>query len=386
MSLNDQLVKIEITGNDFKGVYLKDTFHLFDGLKIIGKNELKKVDYLKVCFVLKFYHSNKTIKKTFYYKNVTGFQAARKALFDREIMKEEIAQNGLKQKKKSETLDFIYDSYMQTKKTSLSPQNIYSMSKSYDRWIKPSIGAFKVDRITTADIQKIVNKMLSLDYAPRSTLYLKQILRPCFNFAIGMNYCENNPAIKVEIPSFDNTVDFELSEDQRKKLYTEIKNYEIMKYRGIMLFLFIGRRLNEVLTLRWENINFENEEYTIIAKYSKIRRNQAYPLIDSLKKFLANFGIEKYGFVFKGVTTDHVSSSTLRPHWNKVLLRADIKKMRLHDTRHLLGNFLVNAGETLENIGPALGHGSVSVTKRYSKTNNDTKRRLLDIYSEGLEE
>jgi len=56
--------------------------------------------------------------------------------------------------------------------------------------------------------------------------------------------------------------------------------------------------------------------------------------------------------------------------------------MRIHDTRHLLGNTLVNRGESLENIGKLLGHSSVAVTRRYAKTTLDTADRLLNSYME----
>ena len=54
--------------------------------------------------------------------------------------------------------------------------------------------------------------------------------------------------------------------------------------------------------------------------------------------------------------------------------------MRIHDTRHLLGNTLVNNGESLENIGKVLGHSSTAVTKRYAKTTLETADRLLNSY------
>ena len=56
--------------------------------------------------------------------------------------------------------------------------------------------------------------------------------------------------------------------------------------------------------------------------------------------------------------------------------------MRIHDTRYLLGNNLVNGGESLENIGKLLGHSSVVVIRRYAKTNLNTADRLLNSYIE----
>ena len=184
----------------------------------------------------------------------------------------------------------------------------------------------------------------------------------------------------LNIPSFDNTVDFKLTDEKRIKLYEEIQKYEIPKYKGIMLFLYFGRRLNEVLTLQWQNIDFDHKTYIIEDKYSKIRRRQEYPLLKPLEEFLNEYGIHNAGYVFAGETTLHVTDNTFRKHWKTVTKKAGIEKMRIHDTRHLLGNTLVNRGESLENIGKVLGHSSVAITKRYAKTNLETADKLLNDY------
>ncbi|MEA3452343.1 MAG: tyrosine-type recombinase/integrase, partial [Bacteroidota bacterium] len=120
--------------------------------------------------------------------------------------------------------------------------------------------------------------------------------------------------------------------------------------------------------------------YTIEDTYSKIRRRQEYPLLKPLQDFLEECSSGKTGYIFKGEKTEHVTKNTFRHHWEKVIRNAGIENMRIHDTRHLLGNTLVNKGESLENIGKVLGHSSVAVTKRYAKTSLETADRLLNSY------
>ena len=237
-----------------------------------------------------------------------------------------------------------------------------------------------IDKIHSSDIQNIINKILRQGLKPRTAQTVKQILRPLFNYAIDVGIIIINPSIKVTLPSFDNTVDFQLTEEKRQKLYECINNYELDKYKGVMLFLYFGRRLNEALTLRWENIHFEQNTYVIEDKYSKIRRRQEYPLLMPLKEFLKSFSIQKCGFVFKGKKTEYITSNTFRQHWKNLLKNADIDNMRIHDTRHLIGNTMVNKGTSLEAIGKVLGHSSNAVTKRYSKTSLETAEKVLNEY------
>lgn len=380
MALQDKLVKISIENVDTKGLYYKDSADLFSSKKQLNKNDLKKIDYENIAIVLKFYFRHKQIKKTLTYTNLTGLQAVKKASMKRSELKDELEITGVLKKKDFKTLNELFNDYIEFKSKSLSKKNIYSTTKTYNKWIKNNIGEYEIKKIITSDIQNIVNDMLRQGLKPRTAQSIKQILRPVFTYGIDVGLVDVNPTIKINIPSFDNSIDFQLTDEKRIRLYEEINKYEPLKYRGIMLFLYFGRRLNEVLTLQWHNIDFERHIYTIEDQYSKIRRRQEYPLLEPLYDFLNVYEDNKIGFLFKGEMTVNVTKNTFRRHWNQVTKNAGIEKMRIHDTRHLLGNTLVNRGESLENIGKVLGHSSVAVTKRYAKTSLDTADRLLNNY------
>jgi site-specific recombinase XerD len=395
MALNDLLKKITVNGIDTKGLYYKDSSNLFSKREI-GRGDLNKINYQPITIVIKLYFRNKQIKKTIAYTNLTGLQAVKQATTERNILKAELEDKGVIVKKTFQSLNDLWEEYIEHKKTTLSPDNIYSMQTFYAKWIKKDIGDINISKIITSDLQAIVKKILTTPkkqslkqknegktkecYKPRTAKTVLDIMRPLFNYAIDQNIVQFNPAIKIEIPKFDNTVDFELSEEKRLKFFDEIQKYEILKYRGIMLFLYYGRRLNEALTLKWNSIYFDQNIYVVEAVCAKNRRRTEYPMPKVIADFLKEYGIKKDGFIFPGETTEHVTESTFRRHWKQVTQRAGIDSMRIHDTRHALGNTFINRGESLENIGKVLGHSSIAVTKRYAKTNLQTANRLLSDY------
>ena len=382
MALNDLLKKISIKNLDCKGIYFKDIGNIFKDKQTLDQKDISKLNYQNIDIVLKFYFRSKTIKKTLKYHNITGLDAIKKASITRSELKEDLETTGSIKRVSFKSLNELKENYFIFRGKSLSQENRYSQERSYDKWIKNKIGDLEINKILTADIQMIVNEILNQGKAPRTSQTIVQILRPIFNYAIDIELCEKNPAIKVNIPKFDNTVDFQLSDEKRKHLYSEILKYEPIQYRGIMLFLYFGRRQNEVLTLKWQNINLDQKTYVIEDIYSKIRKRQEYPLSKPLEEFLTEFGIQKIGYVFKGEKTPHITKNTFRGHWKKLLKNADIENMRIHDTRHLLGNTMVNKGFSLEAIGKSLGHSSTQVTKRYAKTSLNTANDLLNSYME----
>lgn len=396
MALNDSLKKITVDGIDTKGLYYKDTSNLFPKKKEIGRGDLNKINYQHINIVIKLYFRGRQPKRTKIYDEMTGLEAVKQAVKDRYALNDELQDKGILVKKTFKSLNDLWEDYIDHKKVMLDPDNIYSMQTFYNKWIAPRIGEMNATRIVTADLQSIVKTILTTYkeqskkdraagkprelYKPRTAKTVLDIMRPMYNYAIDQNIVQYNPAIKIEIPKFDNTVDFELSEEERLKLFDEIQKYEIMKYRGIMLFLYYGRRLNEALTLNWQSIHFDQNIYVVEAIYAKNSRRTQYPLPQTIAVFLKEYGIKKSGFVFPGENTKYVTRSTFRDHWEKVIQRAKIDSMRIHDTRHVLGNTFINRGESLENIGKVLGHSSVAVTRRYAKTSVKTVDRLLSDY------
>jgi len=382
MALNDLLIKVNIPSIDCKGIYFKDIGNIFKNKKELNKKDLDKIKYNYIVIVLKLWFRSKTTKRTLKFNDITGLAAVKKASIIRNELKDELESTGTLAKRDFKTLNELYKNYMIFKGTSLSTNTIYTNKKTYDKWIKEEIGDMEISKVTTFDIQPIVNRMLKEGKAPRTAQSIKQILRPIFNHAIDLEICDKNPAIKVNIPKFDNTVHFDLTDEKRKILYKEMKEYKHLKFRGIMLFLYEARRLNEVLTLKWENIFFDQKLYTVEYTHSKIRKQQTYRLSKTVEEFLILFGRHKRGYIFPGETTKHVTSSTFRNHWEKLLENAGIDKMRIHDTRHLYGTTLVNQGISKEIIAKQMGHSSTNVTARYSKVNIDTAEIGLNSYLE----
>jgi integrase len=190
-----------------------------------------------------------------------------------------------------------------------------------------------------------------------------------------------NPADLIQIPKFDNEVTVELSDEQVKELYELLFNYEIEPFRSMFIWLTHGRRLNEVLSLQWEDINFDNKTYTIKSENNKVRKPMTYKLSDELLTTLEQLGNQTKGYVFHALNdkTKKMNKGTIRNHWEKILKRLGVH-LRMHDLRHLIGGTLVSSGKTLEQVASVLGHTSTSVTKRYSKVREEVAAESLDDF------
>ena len=190
-----------------------------------------------------------------------------------------------------------------------------------------------------------------------------------------------NPAELIQIPKFNNEVSIDLADDKVNELYEALYNYPIEPFRSIFIWLSHGRRQNEILSLEWDDINFDNGTYTIKFENNKVRKPMTYKLTPELIATLEKFEVKKSKFIFHAQIdiNKKMSKETVRNHWNKILQQLDIK-IRMHDLRHLIGGILVSSGKTLEQVASVLGHTSTSVTKRYSKVREEVAAESLDDF------
>ena len=233
----------------------------------------------------------------------------------------------------------------------------------------------------------MVNEILEQGKSPRTAKSVKETMRPLFKQYLLQGIIKLNPADLLQIPKFNNEVSIDLPEEKVKELYEILYNYPIEPFRSIFIWLSHGRRQNEILSLQWQDINFDNNTYTIRFENNKVRKPMTYRLTSELQSTLEKIGVKEDGFIFHAQKdkSKKMSKDTVRNHWNKVLEQLGIK-IRMHDLRHLIGGTLVSSGKTLEQVASVLGHTSTSVTKRYSKVRQEVAAESLDEFFKRVRE
>jgi len=181
--------------------------------------------------------------------------------------------------------------------------------------------------------------------------------------------------------------------DDIAPLFKALHNYPIEPFRSIFTWLLHGRRLNEILSLEWSDINFKQGTYMIRAVNNKAKVDMTYILTPYLLKTLE--AKKKSGYVFPAINDSkkQMVQATLNNHWRKVRdavlgdwtlnkREATSDEFHLHDIRHLIGGALINNGTPDEITGAVLGHTRSSITSRYAdiqaSTANDALMKVLN--------
>lgn len=171
-----------------------------------------------------------------------------------------------------------------------------------------------------------------------------------------------------ELPRFFESLDSEPNDTIRDYIYVS---------------LFTGARKSNVLAMRWEEVNFERQEWLI--PETKNGESLRIHLVDLVLELLKT-RLEKYGrreWVFEGPgETGHLMEP--KAGWKRILDRAGIKDLRLHDLRRTLGSWQAATGANSYMIGRTLGHKTSQSTAVYARLNIDPVRDSVEKATQAM--
>ena len=142
--------------------------------------------------------------------------------------------------------------------------------------------------------------------------------------------------------------------------------------RAIRLLMLTGCRLDEILTLRWDDMDRTAGELRIRDGKTGPR---SVPLTPTVMDVLAAIPrAEGDPLVIAGGRPGPHTRSSIRDHWYRLRAKAGLEDVRIHDFRHSYASRALALGESLTMIGRLLGHTKVSTTARYAHLARDSEK------------
>ena len=149
----------------------------------------------------------------------------------------------------------------------------------------------------------------------------------------------------------------------------------------ILISLLTGARQANVLAMRWEQVNFDRATWTI--PETKTGDSHTVPLVAEASKILKARHVDLNPWVFPGNSkSGHFEDP--KKSWRRILERADIKDLRMHDLRRSLGSWQAATGANLSIIGKTLAHKNISTTAIYARLNIDPVRDAMDKATQAM--
>ena len=241
----------------------------------------------------------------------------------------------------------------------------------------PVLGNLKVADITHDDIDGIHRRITKRGKRYRANRIVA-LLSKMFALAIKKRWLSDNPAKGIE-----------RNQEQKRARYLSVLELDQLSEAlaahpdqrtadAIRLLLFTGARRGEVLSMTWDQIDFETGKWTKPGASTKQKTEHVVPLSAPALQLLAKMretSDSKYVFPGRGGVGHRTD---LKKPWPAICKAAGISGLQVHDLRHSHASMLAGAGYSLPVIGALLGHTQPSTTARYAHLADDRLRKATE--------
>ena len=255
----------------------------------------------------------------------------------------------------------------------------------YGNNLAKPLGKKRLSTIDRASIATIHSAITKAGY-PTKANRIKTMISSIFGWGISAGLCQVNPAAGIRL-NREYSRDRFIQRDEFPKLFQALADEQNGAMRDyFLLSLLTGARRSNVLAMQWKDVNLKSGEWYI--KETKNRVPQTITLSPEALTVLRNRirnrkPSEPTTFVFPG---DGSSGHLIEPKrsWKRILERADIDDLRIHDLRRTLGSWQAKTGASLVTIGKSLNHKSHNATMIYARLDTDTVRQSVNTATSAM--
>ena len=313
-----------------------------------------------------------------------------------------------------EVAQLWWESYQHTVK----PNTQDSVKRLLANHVIPLFGSYRLDKLTTPTIQRIVNQLALRANKREEGAFLhydkihalnKRILQ----YAVTMQIIDINPAREVILPRkikkgrnkvkhFNN---LELKqflsylEEANLAIYRNI--YEITLYKFL---LATGCRINEALALHWSDIDLHNATVNItktlnhLGEINSPKSEASYRTIDIdpqtievLKVYQKRQRQEAWKLgrtetvVFSDFIHKYPNNKTLSTRLNTRFKHAGVPDISFHGFRHTHATIMLYAGIEAKDLQYRLGHSNISMTlNTYVHATKEKAKTAVSFYEKAV--
>lgn len=281
------------------------------------------------------------------------------------------------------TLLKLFLLYFETYKFILSTSTYKSDLSLFNKHIKNTyLSDILINKLTFLHLQTYINYLIDSNYKIKTCKNILLKIKIVLDFAINLELINKNVALKVKLPKFDNKVIFNKDYETMKKIIKVFSDKNI-PHSLFFLFLLHGRRKNEILTLKWIDINFKNKAYVIRDNNNKIKLNMLYYMSDELfKRLQEHFLNTDFNSLNDYVLTNPYTKTRykdLKKTFIKILKKNNLEKIRIHDFRHLIASYSINyLNADINLVSNLLGHTNINTTTKYITINQKLSKNIIE--------
>lgn len=288
------------------------------------------------------------------------------------------------------TFEKIALMWMDTKEKGLNKKYAKQNRERMKQHVFPAIGALPITEITIPDIVRVVERIGNrgtIETAKR----MKQIIGQIFRYAAQRGLCDHNPAADLRdiLPSAEEKHHpcIPIAELPELLKAIESRQPDFSKYAMQLLALTFVRTA-EMIGGRWEEIDWNREEWHIPKERMKMKRPHVVPLskqaLNILKELQKLTGDKEHIFHSPASKSKHISNGTVLMALRRMGYQG---RMTGHGFRTLASTILNEKGYSPDVIERQLAHeDSDKIRSAYNRAEYLLERKkMMQDYADMLD-
>ena len=244
-----------------------------------------------------------------------------------------------------------------------------------DNHIVPALGDRPIGAVRRSDAVTLHNSLHDRPAVANSTLQvLSQLYRKAQQWGLapeGANPCRAVRKYRLRLRNRH------LTRDEYRRLGQALRDGEAdgsvsaHAAAALRLLILTGCRRDEILTLRWDDVDRHARELRLRDSKSGPCMVAMTPAVEAVLDGIRRTPGNPWVIVGEAPGGRLM---TLKSTWRRVKLRAGLKDVRLHDLRHSYATRALALGQSLTMIGKLLNHAQMQSTARYAHVLIDAEK------------
>lgn len=289
-------------------------------------------------------------------------------------------------------------------------QKEHIKARTYSRYqglitmhIVPTLGERNISELGRREIQEFLtqqkkdgNVRNGEKLSATSTNMMLSVLNLAFEYACDMEYIEENPCERVRRTKSEAKKIEAFTVEEQRAIEVEIGRSDDRRLHGVLLCLYSGLRIGELLGLTWNDVDLDrgvikitktvyrekNESGTwqLCVDTPKTKAsNRVIPLPEYITDMLRqNYRSAKTPYIVENKKGERMSIRSYQYIFEKLTERAGARKLNFHALRHTFATRAIECGMDIKTVADIMGHQNASITlNRYAHCMLDHKIEMM---------
>lgn len=269
--------------------------------------------------------------------------------------------------------------------------------------ILPVLGEKEICGLSAIDLQRFVtellvngNKLTGQGLSSSAVNSIITVLQGSLTVAYGLELIKNNPASNIKRPKLsEKEIEcFTVSEQKNieQAVLTDKRSYML----GIILCLYTGLRIGELLALTWQDIDFVSGMLTVSktcydgkdgnGKFGRVvdapktqSSRRIIPLSKQILSLMKDMKKQSRTEWVIAKNEEPLSVRTYQRNFSALLKKLHIEHRGFHALRHTFATRAIECGMDVKTLSEILGHKNATITlNRYAHSLMDHKRNMMN--------